>query len=476
MSQIAYNPAELEINRVYFERVHKLHLEAYKQKRFKNNSNKMEIIMQDILYSYITNISNAYKYGINYDGLRDSDGDYEEWLSDCISEKVTFEKYFRLDKQALLYTYISNGTIKCKAFNAGRFYIEYDENGVPFLWVIKTGFSRITTTQEDYDLLHHFKKFEIKDGVGTITKKVIKTLKNDSYEGWDLLPDWKSDEWIADEIIIDGAKIKPSFNVNTPPFVLLGDNLLRGEVSNLIALENETVTGDAYAVLGLLMSILYKALVTGGINPDDWETFVDNFGLQFNVAKLPAGANATMLQMPENVNADNYKKYFQGITRMLLQGDGGDPSSMFEDVKVESGTARQLQMQNIETVRNDYIEIYKRKEREWWNIVKSLKPTIKIPTKIYFNPLPLGLTKTEIEDLENKQIDKIQKAFDSGVITRQEKIDKIRDILKMAPIKADRIDKAAEKTMMVARKAFTDESNLEDENQNNEEIENDSNQ
>jgi len=481
MSQIAYNPAELEINRVYFERLHRDYLERYKNERFAKNATKMKIIMQDLVYGFITNISNAYSYGINYKGKQKNGKTYPKWIRETIQEKIVWEQFFRLDRQSLLYTFLVDGEIKTKAYNAGRFYIDYDINGKPIRWVLRTGFSRKTTGSEDYTILYHFKKFEIESGVGTIKSFIAETDKNETqYQGWDKLPLWDSEEWKNEELEIGIYKITPTFNAKKPPFVLLGDNILQGEVSNLIDLENETVAGDAYAILGLILSVLYKIIVSGNFtNESEWNEFATNFGLQHNLAKVPQGANVNMLDLKDNTNAENYKKYFKGILRTLLQGDGGDPSAMFEDFKVESGVSRQLQMQNIEVVRARYTAIYLEKEWEWWGIVKDLKKSESIPEDITFNPLPIGSTKSEFIEIQRKEIENVKLAFNEGVITRQEKIDIIRDILKLDSKTMEEIDKTAQKTMMITTKRFEDDSEVEQdediENTNNEEMKDDIN-
>ena len=103
---LSYNPADLEKNRVYFDRLHKSYLESYKSTKFENNAEDMDIIMQDVVYAYISNVSNVYIYGVEYGGLRDESGNYPKWLQNAISEKVKFEQYYRLDRQSLLYTYL----------------------------------------------------------------------------------------------------------------------------------------------------------------------------------------------------------------------------------------------------------------------------------------------------------------------------------------------------------------------------------
>lgn len=273
-----YDPTEFERDFRYLTKNNKTDIQSYQNYRFKNATEKMNPVLQFLTNAFITNVANVFSNGVNYGGYEEENSEMPDWITDdMIPEKVKWEQYRRLNLQSLLYTYKVKNELKFKAFPASRYFIQYDENtGNMSSVIVLTGWGYKKDSVEDGEVIYYFKKWED----GQVLRQNIETTKDNStysQEIWDLLDDGS---WEQDLIYVDGDQIEASYK--TLPFVLLReDNTVIPVLSSLPDLENETVTGDAYAILNLTISMIQKMVAIGSMSPSEFDTFSEKFGNLF---------------------------------------------------------------------------------------------------------------------------------------------------------------------------------------------------
>lgn len=432
---LVYDPSKFEKDLRYLMGAHKTDIKTFIATKFKKNADSIEIKKLDLTKLYVNNQSNVYSNQVEYDL------DFEDfpYLKNRKWELFKLEKYKNLNKQALLWTYLDRfGNIGFKALHASEFLISRDSYGQLDSVVIKVG--------SYYDNIGqiHYIFYGFKDGF----------IHRKEATSWATLGEIDEKGKITDLIEINNwellnAKI-PDVELNLQkdydvlPFNLVSeDNIIEPEFSDLIDIENMTAAAYGYAEMTIIISFLKKAMFMGSINAGDFKDFAEKFGINFDIAKFPANTDMKVLDMGTVQNQLDYQTFNNNFLYFRANADGVDRYAIFPDLKVESGISREIQMKNIEQIRNVNIVTWERFEFDNWQVITSLG--FQAPEKVKYQE---GITSSLIEKVEKdmKLLEMFEKQFNLGIITKKELIANVLGITieqandKILEIQKERMD------------------------------------
>lgn len=403
---LIYDPTKFEKDLRYLMGTHKSDIKTFIAAKFKKNKDSIEIKKLDLSKLYVNNQSNIYSNNVEYD-LSFEDFPY---LENRKWELFKLEKYKNLNKQALLWTYLDRfGNIGFKALHASEFLISRDSYGQVDSVIIKVG-----SHYDDIGQIHYI-FFGFKNGF--IHKKEATS--------WSTLGELDEKGKQTDLLLIENwqllnTKIPEIYSKDyeTLPFNLVSeDNVIEPELSDLVDIENMTAAAYGYAEMTIIISFLKKAMFMGSINAGEFKDFADKFGINFDVAKFPTNTDMKVLDMGGVQNQLDYQTFNNNFLYFRANADGVDRYAIFPDLKVESGISREIQMKNIEQIRNVNIVTWKRFEFENWQTIKSLGFTA--PEKVKYQE---GITSSIIEKIEKdiKLFDYYEKQYISNIISKAE--------------------------------------------------------
>lgn len=401
----------------YLSGIHSKHLSEFIKKKFSKNANNMEPKKVDLTKLYIGNQSNIYSNEVNY-GVDIASEEFS-YLRQKKNEQSKLEKYLNLNKQALLWTYVRKNKLMFKALHCSEYYIDTDNFGELESVIIKTG-----SYYDELGVLQ-YKFLGYKDGK-IYSKTAISWLFLGEMEKGDdgiekLTNKIKIENWFFDNTNPD------EFTYQILPFNLISyDNIITPARSDLIDLENMLSGGYSYGEMTILISFLKKFLVTSGMSQASFEEFAAKFGINFSLGLIPNESDVKFLDTGTVDNQLNYQLFMSVILYFRANADGVDRYAIFPDVKVESGISRELQMKNIEQIRNMNIPIWENFEHKNFELIASIKnkggsQAFQVPTSVTYQK---NITSSEAENLERqiKEYDLNQKKYIDGVITKVELI------------------------------------------------------
>jgi len=396
MSLLAYNPGDYDIDLRYLKGLHKQDVINYKKARFPSNSDEIRVMMQNIVQGYISNMSNIYSAGVEYVGI-DLEK-YSKMLRRKARSMKEMEQFYNYQKMSILWTYLVNGEVNFMALDGSSFYIDYDIKGNINAVIVRTGRFLDDLGETQY----HFKMWN--------NKKVYSKIEKE----WGLIS--INSDWAEDDI-------NPNYEVL--PFTIIQNRfVVKPESSTLIDLENEAVSGDAFATMAMLYSLIVKLMISTDNQGPAIQSLMKELGVMNKGAILGENDQLTTMPQVSTDNHMNYKEYVQKILMFVGQVDGVDKQALFPDTKVESGVSRRLQMGMIDQKRNDKILDWEEFEDKHWELINSLDNSIPIPENYIFSPLPNMIDPTEQVDIDAKKWATTQSKYDGGVYSVKEYIKK----------------------------------------------------
>jgi len=395
MSVLAYNPADYDKDLRYLIGEHYDDVVAYKKWRFPENAFVLEIMMQNVTKGYIENMSNIYPAGVVYSGI-DADK-YRKMLRRKQKAMKEMERFYNLQKMALLWTYLVNDELYFMALDGSNYYIDYDAVGDVEAVIVRTG----RFLDDQGETKYHFKLW--RDGT------VYHTIADD----WTYISSdaggWKQDE------------DNPSYDVL--PFTLIKDRfIVQPAHSTLIGLENEIMAGIAFMIFAIYLSMLKKFYVASDGDGPAIQKMIKSMGIGTQALHFgKQGDTAGILDTGGTENHVNYYDIQQRILMQRAQIDGVDKQALFPDNKVESGVSRRLQMGMISQKREDRIVDWEEFEDNHWVLINALsKGSIPEPEAYIFNPLPNQLDPTEQVEIDFKTFDMLKQKYEELVITAED--------------------------------------------------------
>lgn len=469
MMFLVYNPDDFVKDLQYLSGIHSEHLLSFIKNKFSKNANNMEPKKVDLTKLYIGNQSNIYSNNVNYNV--DIMQNEFKYLRQRKNELSKLEKYLNLNKQALLWTFIKEQKISFKALHCSEYYIDTDNFGIVETVIIKVGsfYDEMGTLQ--YKFLA-FKNGKIYSKIALNWLMLGEVEKSEA--GFDVITrKIIVENWLYDESNPD------KFTYKILPFNLISfDNIIIPYHSDLIDLENMLSAGYSYGEMTILISFLKKFLVSSNMNEGDFVKFAEKFGINFSLGLISKESDVKFLDTGTVDNQLNYQLFMSVILYFRANADGVDRYAIFPDVKIESGISRELQMKNIEQIRNMNIPIWENFEYENFEVISSIKneggsQAFQVPSSVEYQK---NITSSETENLERqiKEYDLNQKKYQDRVITKVELIMRSENITEeeaMKKVKSeqqnrtddnpDEVDKMLKEIETQKLKEETDKENID---------------
>ena len=112
-----------------------------------------------------------------------------------------------------------------------------------------------------------------------------------------------------------------------------------------------------------------------------------------------------------------WQDFIKDSLKRIAYSEGVDVNGLFSELKVESGAARILAMENIIRVRDSKIPVWEDFEEEDQEVLKEMG-IISNTSEVVYSELGIGETKLDRENLEEKRQANIINRYKNGTITR----------------------------------------------------------
>ena len=320
------------------------------------------------------------------------------------------EKYYNLNKQALFWTYKYNDKPRFKALHASEYVISQDVNEEVNFIIIRTGSFLKQLTNKTSETWYYFKMW--KNG------KVYKV----GARSWEELP-LAETSWTLDENNDTYKKL---------PFTLIGKDNAKPFISVLPDMENIISGGIAFGDISAQRNFMKFLYGITHLNASDWEEFNKQIGL-FQNANLPIKEGSTgqselrSLDLGDGTAQKDWQDFITQSLKRLAYSEGVDINGLFGDLKVESGTARRLAMENIIAVRDSKIGEWEEFEEDDQEVLIELK-IAKNPSEVIYSDLDMGETKIDKENAEKLRQENIINRYNNWAITKIQMIKELEGL------------------------------------------------
>ena len=401
--QLPYLPSIFEEDKRFLEGKQEEDIKLFIKNRYQKNKDTIIPIFENTTKAFIRNGSNIYSKKVEY-----PDWEEEEWIERRKSEINKMEQYYNLNKQALFWTYKYKDKVRFKALHPSEFVISQDVNGEIDYVIIRTG-SFLKNENGIGRIWFYFKMW--RDG------KVYKTIA----ENWDRLP-LSEDGWQLDDI----SEYKEL------PFSLIGEENPKPYKSILPNMEKILSGGIAWGDISAQRNFLKLLYGITDLTPAQWKEFNEQIGL-FQSPNLPINEGGSgqsdlrSLDLGDGKAQLDWEELITKSLKRLAYSEGVDINGLFGELKVESGVARLIAMENIISVRDSKIQEWKQWEDKDQEILIELG-IVKNKSEVIYAPLNIGETQAIREDTEKKRQENILNRYKNGTITKIQMISEMEKI------------------------------------------------
>lgn len=425
---IPYDPTSFEIDKRYLKGRQARDLKNFISKRYTRNKEHIKAINTNLVKTFIRNSSNIYKNKVLYPEWQD-----EKMINKRKNALAELEKYYNLNQQALLWMFKINKKWNFKALHSSDYIASFDILGNIEKVIVRTGTRLQQLSNNSSEVWYSFKMW------------VQGTIYNCIAKDWNSLPSIISNKTTLDyntSWIIDNTQSTFDYF----PFTIIGIDVATPISSSLITIENIVSGafgwGEIAGQRNFLKQLVGKTMMTQA----EWTKLNEQIGLMSNIdLKLREGASdqpsLDVLDLGDAKAQLDYYSFIKEALKQIAYSSGVDINGLYSDMKVESGTARLLAMQNIISVRNDNIRVWSEFEERNQELMINLG-IISNESSVEYFPLPIGETQLDKETLEEKRQANILNRFKNGTITRFEMIKEMENLTEEeARIKMNQIDK-----------------------------------
>jgi len=390
---LPYNPSIFEADKRFLNGKQSQDLANYIAKRYYKNKKNMDLIQENTTKTFVRSGSNIYSKDVSY-----PEWEKKKWIKRRKREIGKLEQYYNLNARALFWTYNINGKEKFKALHASEFIQVEDVNNDVLYTIVKVGKSA-DINKDQKAILYNFKIWK--------AGKIYKVIAED----WDLLP----------KVLTSDLLDKDQSNYEVLPFTLIGKDNSTPVLSPLIIMECVLAGGVAWGDISARRNFLKQIYGSTMLSAPKWKELVKQLGL-FDVPDLKRsedGQNNTLstLDLGDGKTQLEWMEFIEKSFKRLAYAEGVDINGLFSDVKVESGVARILAMENIVTVRDSKIGEWEEFEEEDQQVLQDLKIVNKESEVIYADLIP-GETALTKEQTEKQRQENITYRYANGTITK----------------------------------------------------------
>ncbi len=396
--QLSYLPSNFEVDKRFLSSRQEEDLKNFISKRYMRNKDNMQVITNNVTKAFIRNGSNIYSKEVQY-----PDWENKNWVKRRKREINLLEKYFNLNKQALFWTYKKNDKPKFKALHASEYVVSVSaEDEIRFV-IVRVGQFLKQTGKDSSEIWYNFKMW--KDG------KVYKTQA----EYWDTLPS-SEQGWQQDDVNPNYKKL---------PFTLVSDGYAKPSLSPLPVMEMILAGGASWGDISAQLTFLKQIYGITDLSKSEWKKLVDQIKL-FSIPDLGKSADGNSntlntLDLGDGKAQRDWQEFIKEPFKRLAYSEGVDINGLFSDIKVESGVARRLAMENIIAVRNSKIGLFEEFEERDQEVLIDLKIVNK-ESEVIYSDLDIGETRLDKETIEEKRQVNILNRYKAGTITKIEMI------------------------------------------------------
>lgn len=400
---LPYNPSDYEIDKRYIDKEQVDDVIQFISERYSKNKKHILPIVENTMATFINNGSNIYSGEVLYPDWED-----EKFIKRRRSTLALLEKYYNANKYALKWNYIKNKKAKSKALHASEFIIMEDDKLENKTVIIRTGEYNHVISSENSEIWYYFKMWN--NGTVYSTK-----AKN-----WDFLPPLNTE--YEDNNYNTGWEFdKDQKKYKVLPFSLIGSDRAQPLKSTLPTIENIISGGVAWGDIAAQRGFLKVLLGKTSLNASEWKTFNENIGLFLNPNLKQTDSDiqnsVELVDMGDAKTQLEWQEFIKDSLKRIAYSEGVDVNGLFSELKVESGTARILAMENIIRVRDSRIPIWEDFEEEDQEVLKEMG-IISNTSEVVYSELGIGETKLDRENLEEKRQANIINRYKNGTITR----------------------------------------------------------
>lgn len=400
---LPYNPSDYEIDKRYIDKEQVDDVIQFISERYSKNKKHILPIVENTMATFINNGSNIYSGEVLYPDWED-----EKFIKRRRSTLALLEKYYNANKYALKWNYIKNKKAKSKALHASEFIIMEDDKLENKTVIIRTGEYNHAISSENSEIWYYFKMWN--NGTVYSTK-----AKN-----WDFLPPLNTE--YEDNNYNTGWEFdKDQKKYKVLPFSLIGSDRAQPLKSTLPTIENIISGGVAWGDIAAQRGFLKVLLGKTSLNASEWKTFNENIGLFLNPNLKQTDSDiqnsVELVDMGDAKTQLEWQEFIKDSLKRIAYSEGVDVNGLFSELKVESGTARILAMENIIRVRDSKIPIWEDFEEEDQEVLKEMG-IISNTSEVVYSELGIGETKLDRENLEEKRQANIINRYKNGTITR----------------------------------------------------------
>ncbi len=402
--QIPYFPTIFEKDKRFLDGNQVADLKTFIEQRYYKNKESMKIIVENITKAFIRNGSNIYSKFVGY-----PEWDEDKWIEQRRRRINILEQYRNQNEQSLFWTYVIDNKPYFKALHASEFIYSSDVNDNVEFVIIKTGEFLKQLTDTTSETWYIFKIW--RDG----------SIYKVEAENWDKLP-----LDLSDSDLDEGQE-----TYDVLPFTLIGNNKAKPTLSVLPEMESILSGGVAWGDISAQRAFLNQLLGVTNLSSSEWEDVIKQMGL-FKVPDLKRSEDGDSndmrsLDLGDGKTQIEWQNFIKESFKRLAYAEGVDINGLFSDIKVESGVARRLSMENIISVRDTKIGEWEEWEDRDQEVLISLG-IVKSKSEVVYSPLELGETLLDKETTEKIRQENVLNRYKNGSITKVQYIQEMEGL------------------------------------------------
>lgn len=388
----------------------------FNSKRYSRNKAFIEPIVENTTMDFIRNAANIYRKGVTYPAW----GNEDEWIQKRVNSLADMEKFGKLNVKSLLWTFKKDNEWSFKAYHASDFIVIYDKKGDVKFTIIRTGEFLNSNTAGESTIWYHFVMWT--DG----------KVYNCTADSWIKLPAFDGEVSFTEESNTGWVDDPINSTYEFLPHTIFGKDAAIPQLSVLPVVENVISGGVAFGDIAAQRAFLNMIYGVTGMTPAKWSELMTKIGM-FEYPNIPTSEDGTNQETINSLNLGDGKVQLQWdefvgkSLKRIAHSMGADVTGLFGEIKIESGAARRLQMENIVGVRDENIVKMREFEEENQKLLIKLG-VASVRSEVIYNDLDMGTTELDKELVEEKRQLNITNRFKNRTITRLQMIQEVEGL------------------------------------------------